>query len=77
MEGSQFKYVNAVSKVVTRGLLLFDMFVDVGMVTGACIFMYELFVAFGHLSINTKMNLQKIKKERGRYAIVRNFIPFI
>ena len=29
---------------------------------GGCVFMYEFFVAFEHLSINTKVNLENKKK---------------
>ena len=38
------------------------------------VLMYELFVAFGHLSINTKVNLQKEKeKEKKEICICQEF----
>ena len=52
-----YRCIYAISKVDAWGLLLFDMLVDVGI--DGYVFMYEFFEAFGHLSINTKVNLHK------------------
>ena len=49
--------VNAIYKVATWGLLAIQHVGWCGY--GGCVFMYDFFVAFGHLSINTKVDLQK------------------
>ena len=41
------------------------MLVDEGMMVIDYVFMYEFFVAFGHLFINTKVNLLLKKKLNG------------
>ena len=43
---------------------MLDMLVDEGMMIIGYVFMYEFFVAFGHLSINTKVNLYSKPKKR-------------
>ena len=50
---SDFRCVNVVSKV---GCVRAFAICHVG-----CVFMYKLFEAFGHLSINTKVKLQRKK----------------